>query len=125
MKETFNKKIYLSLQWTFSTSVCRCALQRVLLFKRAFALIILPLERGKFQYCKDDDSKAHAWDYCTLTKGNNIPLCVGYCLLFGSRYCRTSDKTTFNSSHAFSFTQVLTAYFWETVSSKKVVYEYP
>ena len=26
MKEIFNKKIYLSLQWTFSTSVCRCAL---------------------------------------------------------------------------------------------------
>ena len=79
MKETFNKKIYLSLQWTFSTSVCRYALQRVQLLKRAFALIILPLKRGKFQYCKDDDSKAHAWDYCTLTNGNNIPQCVGYC----------------------------------------------
>ena len=47
--------------------------------KRAFALIILPLKRGKFQYCKDGDSKAHAWDYCTLTNGNNIPQCVGYC----------------------------------------------
>ena len=34
---------------------------------------------SKFQYCKDDDSKAHAWDYCTLTNGNNIPQCVGYC----------------------------------------------
>ena len=94
-------------------------------FRKERLIYCLLSEICKISTTRDNRQYAHAWDYCTLTKGDNIPLCVGYCLLFGSRYCRTSDKTTFNSSHAFSFTQVLTAYFWGTVSSKKVVYEYP
>ena len=89
-------------------------------FRKERLIYCLLSEICKISTTKDNRQYAHAWDYCTLTKGNNIPLCVGYCLLFGSRYCRTSDKTTFNSSHAFSFTQVLTVCFWETVSSKKV-----
>ena len=92
-------------------------------FRKERLIYCLLSEICKISTTRDNRQYAHAWDYCTLTKGNNIPLCVGYCLLFGSGYCRTSDKTTFNSSHAFSFTQVLTACFWETVSSKKVVYE--
>ena len=54
------------------------------------------IHRGWRQY-------AHAWDYCTLSKGNDIPQCVGYCLLFGEKQSRASCRITFNSSHAFSF----------------------
>ena len=71
-------------------------------FRKERLIYCLLSEICKISTTKDNRQYAHAWDYCTLTKGNNIPLCVGYCLLFGSRYCRTSDKTTFNSSHAFS-----------------------
>jgi hypothetical protein len=68
----------------------------------------------------------------TLTLGIIVPLTKGiiylnawaivYYSVTGSPEPLDNNN---NSSHAFSFTQVLTAYFWETVSSKKVVYEYP
>ena len=37
-----------------------------------------------------------------FSKGNDIPQCVGYCLLFGEKQSRASCRITFNSSHAFS-----------------------
>ena len=56
----------------------------------------------KISTTKVNEQYAHARDQSTLIKGYNIPHSVDYCLLFGSGYCRTSDKTTYNSSHAFS-----------------------
>ena len=109
----------------FLVHLCAGVRSKEFNFQKERLIYCLLSEICKISTTKDNRQYAHAWDYCTLTKGHNIPHGVGYCLLFGSGYCRTSDKTTFNSSHAFSFTQVLTAYFWETVSSKKVVYEYP
>ena len=57
----------------------------------------------KFQYQKDDGNAAHAWDYCTLLTGNDIPHSVGYCilLLIGSFHNLSYGKC--NSSHAIFF----------------------
>jgi len=111
------------LQLNFQYVCVQMCVIKSSILKKSVLIYCLLSEIYKISTTKDNRQYAHAWDYCILTKWNYIPLCVGYCLLFGSRYCRTSDKTTFNSSHAFSFTQVLTACFWETVSSKKFVYD--
>ena len=53
-------------------------------FRKERLIYCLLSEICKISTTKDNRQYAHAWDYCTLTKGDNIPLCVGYCLLFGS-----------------------------------------
>lgn len=66
----------------------------------------------------------------TLTLGIIVPLTKGIIYLNAWAivyYSVTGSPEPLdnndNSSHAFSFTQVLTAYFWETVGSKKFVYD--
>ncbi len=63
-KHLIRKFIYLC-SWTFSTSVCRCALQRVQLLKRAFDILSLT-EIWKISIIEDMRQYTHAWDYCTL-----------------------------------------------------------
>lgn len=49
--------------------------------KRAFDILSC-VQNLQNSTTKDSRQYAHAWDYCTLTKGHDIPHGVGYCLLF-------------------------------------------
>jgi hypothetical protein len=49
----------------------------------------------------DDGQNAHAKDYCALLLGNNIPLGVGYCLLYLIRSFHNLRRVTNDITHAF------------------------